>query len=81
MAKSRVKRLPGVPEFHNPGECEEYVRRANTEARDKRLASDAAKARARNAAKQMVALLATQTMDDYRDAVREPQPETPEPTR
>ena len=78
MAKSRVKRLPGVPEFHNPGECEEYVRRANTEARDKRLASDAAKARARNAAKQMVALLSTQTMDNLET---ESLPETPEPTR
>ena len=78
MAKSRVKRLPGVPEFHNPGECEEYVRRANTEARDKRLTSDAAKARARNAAKQMVALLSTQTMDNLET---ESLPETPGPTR
>ena len=78
MAKSRVTRMIGVPEFKTTAECERYVREQNSRALGCREQADAAKARARNAAKQMVALLATQTMGDLETESR---PETPEPTR
>ena len=67
MAKSRVMRLNGVPEFATTAACERFVREHNSVALTMRAQSDSAKALARNAAKQMVALLATQTMDDLDD--------------
>ena len=74
MAKSRVLRITGVPEFATPSECERYVCEQNSEAIDLRRESDFAKARARNAARQMGALLSTMTLADY-DADADEMPE------
>ena len=69
MAKSRVKRLLGVPEFATPAECQRYVCEQNSKAVTLRRESESAKVRARNAARQMGALLSTLTLADCDDPI------------